>query len=268
MTTSATIPNSDIVFRRDRDGRRALVFVHGFLDDQHVWGPVLAGLSARGFETVQFDQAGFGDRTGATGPVTLDRFAADLSAVVDAIGKPFVLVGHSMAGPVTELVAAARPGRALGLVLVAPIPTAGTRLPAEVIESFASASDFLDIRRQAAPSIPEAEFERIAAAAAKTRPDFVRAAADVWNDGHPAGERPSGFAGPVLILSGADDPVITAEVVASAVAPRFDPAHSTVTEIGQASHWPHIERPAAVAREIDRFLAAILATEAVEAPGN
>src|SRR4029077_3241022 len=46
MTTSATIPNSDIVFRRDRDGHSALVFVHGFLDDQHVWEQVLAGLSA------------------------------------------------------------------------------------------------------------------------------------------------------------------------------------------------------------------------------
>ena len=153
MTTTATIPNSDLVFRRDRDGRRALVFVHGFLDDQFVWGPVLAELSAPGFETVQFDQAGFGDRTAATGPVTLDRFAADLSAVVDAIGKPFVLVGHSMAGPVIELVAAARPERALGLVLVAPIPTAGARLPAGVIESFKSVSGFLEIRRQAAPEL-------------------------------------------------------------------------------------------------------------------
>lgn len=265
MTTSATIPNSDIVFRRDRDGQRALVFVHGFLDDQHVWDPVLGGLSAPGFETVQLDQAGFGDRAAATGPVTYDRFAADLSAVVDAIGKPFVLVGHSMAGPVIELVAASRPGRALGLVLVAPIPTAGTRLPTEVMESFKSVRDFLDSRRQAAPSIPEAEFERVAAAAAKTRPDVVRAAADVWNNGHPAGERASGFTGPVLILSGADDPVITAEVVASAVAARFDPANSTVTEIGESSHWPHIERPTAVAGEIDRFLAASLATEAVEA---
>ena len=233
MTSTATIPSTDIVFRRDRDGGRALVFVHGFLDDRRVWDPVLAGLSAPGFETVQFDQAGFGDRAGAAGPASLDRFAADLGAVVDAIGKPFVLVGHSMAGPVIELAAASRPGRALGLVLVAPIPTAGTRLPAEVMESFTSVSDFLDARRQAAPSIPEAEFERVAASAAKIRPDVVRAAADVWNNGHPAGERPSGFTGPVLILSGADDPLISAEVIASAVAPRFDQASSTVTEIGQ-----------------------------------
>ena len=72
MTTTATIPDSDIVFRRDRDGSRALVFVHGFLDDQHVWAPVLAGLSAPGFETVQFDQAGFG------------RHGADLDVGTDA----------------------------------------------------------------------------------------------------------------------------------------------------------------------------------------
>ena len=158
MATSASIPNTDIVFRRDRAGPRALMFVHGFLDDQHVWDPVFADLSAPGFETVQFDQAGFGRRAAATGPVTFDRFAADLNAIVDAIGKPFVLVGHSMAGPV-------------------------------------------------------------AAAAANTRPDSVRAAADMWNNGHPAGDRPSGFTGPVLVLSGTDDPLITAEVVASAIAP-------------------------------------------------
>ena len=60
------------------------------------------------------------------------------------------------------------------------------------------------------------------------------------------------------------DPLITAEVVASAIAPRFDPASSTLTEIRQSTHWPHAERPAAVAREIDRFLAANLATQATD----
>ena len=104
--SSATIPNSDIVFRRDGAGDRALVFLHGFLDDQYVWNPVIADLTAPGFEIVRLDLAGFGDRTGASGPFTYDRFAADLAAVVDALDKPFVLVGHSLAAPVVELVAA------------------------------------------------------------------------------------------------------------------------------------------------------------------
>ncbi|MEV6175243.1 alpha/beta hydrolase [Streptomyces sp. NPDC051954] len=260
MASSTTIPNSDIVFRRGGAGGRAIVFMHGFLDDQYVWNPVIAELAASEFETVQLDLAGFGDRTKTSGPLTFDRFAADLSAVVDAVGKPFVLVGHSMAAPVVELVATARPDRAKGLVLVSPIPMAGTRLPDEAIETFRSlgglgAPELGAARRQTAPSAPEAEVERLATVAAKARPEVVRALADVWNNGYPDGQRPSGFSGPVLVLPGADDPLVTGEVVATAVAARFDSAKTKVTEIEKAGHWPHIEHPSAVAAEINRFLA-------------
>ncbi|QIZ01079.1 alpha/beta fold hydrolase [Streptomyces sp. S1D4-11] len=259
MARSATIPNSDIEFRREGAGSRAIVFVHGFLDDQHVWNPVIAELTASEFETVQLDLAGSGDRTEASGPFTYDRFAADLCAVVDALDKPFVLVGHSMAAPVVELVAAARPDRAMGLVLLSPIPMAGTRLPDEAIETFRSlgalgAPELRAARRQTAPSAPEVEVDRLATVAAKGRPEVVRTEADLWNNGHPAGGRPSGFSGPVLVLPGADDPLITAAVVASGVGARFDSDNTTVTEIEKSGHWPHIERPSAVATEIDRFL--------------
>jgi pimeloyl-ACP methyl ester carboxylesterase len=267
MATSATIPNSDIAFRRDGVGERAAVFMHGWIDDLHVWGPVIAELSGSGFETVQLDLAGFGDRTQANGPFTFDRFAADLLAVVDAVDKPFVLVGHSMAAPIVELVAEARPERALGLVLLAPIPMAGARLPDEVIENFrslagAQASAIKAMRHQAGPSAPEAELARIATVAARARPAVVRATADLWNIGYPA-ERPSRFSGPVLILTGSDDPIVTAEVVTSAVVARFDSTHTTTIEIEMCSHWPHIEQPSLVAAQINRFLASSLAIESV-----
>ncbi len=245
--------------------------MHGFLDDQHVWNPVVAELTASGFETVRLDLAGFGDRTDASGPFTLDRFASDLSAVVDALDKPFVLVGHSMAAPIVELVAAARADRALGLALLSPIPMAGARVPDEAFELFRSlgelgAPELRAFRQQAAPSAPDAELDRlVATVAAKARPEVVRAVADVWNNGHPAGKRPSGFRGPVLILRGADDPIVTAEVVASAVAARFDSAKTTVTAIEKSGHWPHVEHPSAVAAGINRFLADNLATGAVGA---
>jgi pimeloyl-ACP methyl ester carboxylesterase len=267
MVSSATIPNSDIVIRRDGEGDRVVVFLHGWIDDLHVWSPVIAEMSASGFETVRLDLAGFGDRTQAPGPFTFDRFAADLLAVVDTVDKPFVLVGHSMAAPIVELVAEARPERALGLVLLAPMPMAGIRLPDEVIDNFkslagADASAIQSMRRQAGPSVPESELARIAAVAAKALPDVVRATADLWNDGHPV-QRPSGFAKPVLIMTGRDDPIITSEVVASAVVARFGAAKTTTTEIEKCSHWPHIEQPSFVAAQISRFLADDLATEAV-----
>jgi pimeloyl-ACP methyl ester carboxylesterase len=255
MATSATIPNSDVVFRRSGDGDHAVVLVHGFLDDQYAWDPVLADLSAPGFEAIQFDQAGFGDRSEPAGPINFELFADELAAIVDAVDKPFVLVGHSMAAPIVELVAAARPAQALGMVLVAPIPMAGAHLPDEFMEIFGSVDTYLATRRQASPLTPVAELDRIAAAAPKRQTEFLRAASHMWNVGHSDGEQPSQVGRPVLILSGAEDEFITPEVVASAVAPRFDSAKSTVIEIDQASHWPHVERPIAVAQELDRFLA-------------
>jgi pimeloyl-ACP methyl ester carboxylesterase len=93
MTRTERIDGTDSRFRRQGSGGHALVFVHGFLDDQYVWDGVIAELTTPGFETVQLDLAGSGDRTGAEGPFTLERFAADAGAVVDAVDKPFVVVG-------------------------------------------------------------------------------------------------------------------------------------------------------------------------------
>jgi pimeloyl-ACP methyl ester carboxylesterase len=270
MASTETVPHSDFVFRRDRSGSYAVVFVHGFLDDQHVWGPIIDRLTVSEFETVQFDLAGFGERTGASGPFTFERFAADLSAVVDAVGKPFVLVGHSMSAPVVELVAASRPDRAMGLILVSPIPMGGARLPEEAIERFRSmgawgAAEHEAARFQGAPSAPKAEVERLAMVAAKIRPEVVRAAADLWNNGHPGGARPSEFSGPVLLLYGADDPLVHAGI--PGIVERFG-ATTTVAEIDKSGHWPHLERSAVVAGEIDRFLASIVAARERSVPSR
>ena len=98
--------------------------------------------------------------------------------------------------------------------------------------------------------------------AAKLRPDAVRAVADMWNNGYPGGARPSAFTGPVLLLRGGSDETVTHELLASAVAARFGP-EATVSEIDGAHHWSHLERPAAVAAEIDRFLASTTAATGV-----
>jgi len=74
------------------------------------------------------------------------------------------------------------------------------------------------------------------------------------NNGYPGGARPSTFNGAVLLLRGGSDETVTGELLASAVTARFGP-EATVGEIDGAHHWPHLERSAAVAAEIDRFLA-------------
>jgi pimeloyl-ACP methyl ester carboxylesterase len=259
MAGSEPIPNSDIVIRRDGTGDYAAVFSHGFLDDQYVWSTMIDQLTASDFETVTFDLPGFGERAEACGPYTYDRFAADVAAVVDTVGKPFVIVGHSMSGPIVELVAASRPDSAIGLVLLAPAPMGGFGLPEEVIEQLRSlgqlgAPELDAVRQQLAPEAPEAELKRLASVGAKLRPDAVRAVADMFNNGYPGGARPSAYKGPVLLLRGTSDETVTQELFASAVIARFGP-DATVSEIDGAHHWSHLEQSAAVAGEIDRFLA-------------
>jgi pimeloyl-ACP methyl ester carboxylesterase len=100
------------------------------------------------------------------------------------------------------------------------------------------------------------------AVAATLRPDVVAAVADMWNNGCPGGARPSAFEGPVLLLRGGSDETVTHELLASAVTARFGP-DATVGEIDGAHHWLHLERPAAVATEIDRFLASMSAVVGV-----
>jgi pimeloyl-ACP methyl ester carboxylesterase len=97
MRNAERVTTTDGTFRTHGEGDRALVFVHGFLDDQRVWDGVVAGLASSGFERVQVDLPGCGERAAASGPFTYERYAADVGAVVDALDKPFVIVPRSQA---------------------------------------------------------------------------------------------------------------------------------------------------------------------------
>jgi pimeloyl-ACP methyl ester carboxylesterase len=253
------IADTDLRFRRNGAGDAALVFVHGFLDDQYGWDGVIAELGREDVETVQLDLAGMGERTDARGPFTYDRFASEAGAVADALDKPVVLVGQSMAGPIVELAAAARPERTLGLVLVDPVPLAGTRLPEEVIESFRSLGGDLpaqrSLRQQLGPGLGQADLDRLTVIGGRIRPDVVRDLADCWNNGHPDGEKPSRYPGPVLVIRGAEDPVVTGDLLSTGVLPRFPQVESATVQ--GAGHWAHIEQPTAVAGLLDAFVARV-----------
>ncbi|MEU2776778.1 alpha/beta hydrolase [Streptomyces sp. NPDC007162] len=73
-----------------------------------------------------------------SGPFTLEYLVDDIDGTVSALDGPFVVVGQSIAAPIAELVAARHPTRALGLVLLTPVPLAGTHLPPGFLESFRS----------------------------------------------------------------------------------------------------------------------------------
>ncbi len=70
-----------------------LVLVHGSVSDRGYWAPVSPAL-AEDYTVVTVDRRGRG-ASGDTTPCTIEREFEDVAAVVDAIGVPVHLVGHS-----------------------------------------------------------------------------------------------------------------------------------------------------------------------------
>ena len=107
-------------------GPQALVFVHGFGCDQHMWRLVAPAFAGR-YRVVLLDLVGAGqsDLT-AYDPAryaSLDAHAEDVLEVLAALDLTnVVLVGHSVSASIAMLAAIRAPRRVGRLVLVAPSP--------------------------------------------------------------------------------------------------------------------------------------------------
>jgi len=103
MISAKTKVNKDATYRTSETGQRALVFVHGFLDGAEVWDDDVREFEISWVERIRVDLAGMGDRANDEGQHTLDRFAADIATVIEAIDKPVVPIGQRMGAQAAEL---------------------------------------------------------------------------------------------------------------------------------------------------------------------
>jgi len=78
----------------------AVLFLHGGGQTRHAWDGTAAALAADGRYALCLDLRGHGESDWATGPAgyRLERFAADLRAVLDELGGAPALVGASLGG--------------------------------------------------------------------------------------------------------------------------------------------------------------------------
>lgn len=95
-----------------------ILFVHGFPLDHTMWREQIADLS-RDFRCVAPDLRGFGKSSVTEGKVTMEQFADDLAALLDAmtITEPVVLCGLSMGGYIAWQFARRHADRLRGLIL-------------------------------------------------------------------------------------------------------------------------------------------------------
>jgi 3-oxoadipate enol-lactonase len=97
---------------------RAVVLTHGAGGTHASWFQQVPALSAAGYRVITWDSRGFGNSTCRTGVVGADIAAADLAAILDAVGVAEVdLVGQSMGGWWVSAFTIAHPDRVRSLTL-------------------------------------------------------------------------------------------------------------------------------------------------------
>jgi pimeloyl-ACP methyl ester carboxylesterase len=76
-----------------------VLFLHGGGQTRHAWGSAAEIVAEQGWRTITLDLRGHGDSDWApNGDYSFTAFCADCVAVVDALGRPPVLVGASLGG--------------------------------------------------------------------------------------------------------------------------------------------------------------------------
>src|SRR5918997_3847853 len=88
----ASKDGTTIAYRRSGEGP-PLVLVHGTAGDHGRWRPVLPAFEER-FAVYAIDRRGRGG-SGDSEDYTIEREFEDVAAVVDSVGEPALVLGHS-----------------------------------------------------------------------------------------------------------------------------------------------------------------------------
>jgi 3-oxoadipate enol-lactonase len=240
-----------------------IVLVNGIGDDLEAWLLQVPDLLAAGLSVVSFDNRGLGTSDKPPGPYSSRQGAADLRAVVEALGLPaFHLVGCSMGGLIALEYALAEPAglRSLVLANTYAAPDAYTRDILEAWAAILAAGGMPAVMRQMAPWIfspafHEAQADTLAGfidemvATPQTGESFAAQLA-ILHD-HDCWDRLAGIAVPALVLVAADD-VFIRPALSERMLERLPAARLASVAGGHAVMW---ENPAAWNQAIVSFVA-------------
>ena len=116
-------PGAQVHVRCVGHGAVTVVLIAGFEGDVSAWNEVESALASRS-RVCSYDRPGTGASAPAIATATFATQAADLHALLEAIGEPgpYVVVGHSFGGAAAVTFASRFPGEVVGLALVDATP--------------------------------------------------------------------------------------------------------------------------------------------------
>ena len=250
--------------RGDQTGE-AIVFLHGYSDSWYSFSQVLPLLSPQ-YHAFALDQRGHGDSERPECCYTLDDFAADIDAFMDAVGiDEATLVGHSGGTFVAARVALSYPRRVTRLVLMGSaiiganneavlelaeaVRTLEDPVPPEFVREFQSSTIY--------HPVPEAFLETVVS-------ESLKLPARVWRDYMeeliltPDHEAQLGELNvPTLVVAGEQDAFFPREEQERLAAAIPNAVLKVYPETGHSLHW---ERPEQVVRDLEAFMKAGLYT--------
>ncbi len=242
---------------RGARGGEAIIFLHGYSDSWFSFSRVLPLLSPE-YHAFTLTERGHGDSDKPECCYTLEDFAADVDAFMDAVGvEEATLVGSSGGGFMAQRVAVSYPHRVSRLVLMATaaegsafgdlselgeaVRTLEDPVPPEFVREFQQSTII--------EPVPEEFFETVIS-------ESLKLPARVWRDyfegvvladAIPLRE----IKAPTLILWGEHDPYPPREEQERLAREIPDATLKVYPESSHAMHW---ERPEEVARDLEEFM--------------
>ena len=240
-----------------------VILLHAFPLDARMWRPQLETVPA-GWRFLAPDLRGFGSGPPLDGAASMDGYAADVAALMDALHLDDAAIGGlSMGGYVAFAFHRAAPARCTRMIL------ADTRAPADSPQARAARMQMRELLAEGGPAgiaaqmlpkllTPAAPLETVAAVRAmieSTPPTAIAAAIGALMDRPDATPQLARIACAALVVVGDGDaitPPAEAEAMHHAI-PR-----STLAILPGAGHLANLEQPAAFSRALHDFLMSAL----------
>jgi pimeloyl-ACP methyl ester carboxylesterase len=238
-----------------------IVLAHGIGDSREAYRFVLPELVAAGYRVAAVDLRGCGESSAEWAGYSRTDIARDLIALIDHLGGPALLVGHSISGGAATIAASLAPQLISRVVELAPFTRtqkirlgdfavrdyrrgALRLLGAGVFGSVRMWKSYLDV---AYPGVRPADWDaRLAAIDAMMREPGRMKALQKMGRSTPAdaNDHLASVRCPVLIVEGTLDPDwVDPAAEGAAIVAALPPGLGRVEMIDGAGHYPHVQHP-------------------------
>jgi pimeloyl-ACP methyl ester carboxylesterase len=271
MSEFLDVPGGRIAY--DVNGSGPLVVLsHGIGDRRQAYRFLAPMLAQAGCRVANADLRGHGESSMGWASITRTDVAGDLLALIDQLGVPAVIVGHSISGGAATIAAATRPDLVAGIVEINPFTMTQEpdqdavlrnhryrRCMSLLTGTYESRSldlwlRYLDL---AYPTKPADYADYMTALDNKLREpgrmaEFMKTFESTPAD---AGAQLPNIKCPALVIMGTLDPDFAdPQAEADAVVAAMPARAGTVAMIDGAGHYPHAQSPNAVAELVIPFL--------------